>query len=145
MCIGFIGLIALHEDCASNRFSKFLVKIVICIAMYCSWLVFSWAFLNIHECYYEYRGIENGKEKYVEYNMFKTDSTYIYADMPDTITGTVIKSELHDNHLHVNIECEDGYKINDVILDNITVKEARNKKYKVRVNYYPIQKYTLLK
>lgn len=150
MLIGifFCMTFTVHQDLVKkgSTVGKFLFNIFVIVCMYLSYLAFDAMWLEPHNNLCEYRGTKNGESTYVTYNLFFTDSVYIKAQAVDTITAAVIEFSHGecDNHIHAKLICSDGYEFTNECLYNIKMNQAKEKKYKVKREYFPYKKYTLI-
>lgn len=139
----FLMLLIFNRD-VRTIYGNIIIKSIIIISIALTWYYIPLLWLTPHSCFNEYRGIEHGKEKHVEYNFIKSDSTYVYTPLPDTITG-VIEVRYVDNRIHNTVVCEDGYEFYDDKFKDFTEKQRKNTKVKVVIKYYPKKKYTVIK
>ena len=148
MGIFFCMLFTAHQDMVEkgSTVGKFLLDIFVIVCMYFSYLLFDAMWFQPHNDLCEYRGTKNGESTYVTYNLFFTDSAYVKAQAVDTITATVIEFPQGEcgNHIHAKLKCSDGYEITNEPLYNIKLNQAKGKKYKVKREYFPDKKYTLI-
>ena len=146
--IFFCMMFGAHQDLVNkgSTFGKFLLNVFVIVCMYLSYLAFDAMWLKPHDSLCEYRGTVDGESTYVTYNLFFTDSAYVKTQAVDTITAVVtgFPQGACDDHIHATLKCEDGYELTNERLWNIKLNQAKGKKYKVKREYFPDKKYTLI-